>query len=230
MSRTSTPARTRRPKEATRAAILAKAYELYLDKKLTPGDERLSVVLDSLGYTTGAGYQIWSNQAEFRQELQVYIAENIEYASLRAIAGQVAELDRLKLDFDQRVLEGAERYITAFLGREDFYISLRFMSMPAERPPQITAAITQAYERLTWETSELFKNVLKVEGRRMKDGHTYDDLAVATSALAEGYALRNRFQPERIKTDIATEYGPYHAFSVSFLGIVTQMVELDPGA
>ncbi|MEM7274531.1 MAG: hypothetical protein AAF547_15705 [Actinomycetota bacterium] len=225
-----TPTRTRQPKAVTRAAILEKAYELYLNRELIPGDERLSHVLDSLGYTTGAGYQIWSNQAEFREDLQVYIAENIEYASLRAIAEQVAELDRLELEFDQRVLEGAQRYIKAFLGREEFYISLRFMSMPPDRPAQITDAVIQGYERLTWETVELFKAVLEVEGRRMKPGYDIEHLAVATTALAEGFAIRHRMQPDRISADLPTDYGPYHAFSVSFLGIVTQMVEPDPGA
>ncbi|MEM7326800.1 MAG: hypothetical protein AAF531_27195 [Actinomycetota bacterium] len=181
-------------------------------------------MLDSLGYTTGAGYQIWANQAAFRDELQVFIAENIEYASLSALATEIEHLHDRKLPFERQVLAGADLYADHFLGREDFYLSLRFYAM-VERPQQITDAFIQGYERLTWETTDLFQNVLAGHGRRMKPGLDVVDLAVATTALTEGYALRHRVQPERARKEVAFLDGPHSSFAVAFLGVVKEFTE-----
>lgn len=217
--------RTRHPKSVTRATILQKAYELYLNREIIHGDERLSVVLDELGYTTGAGYQIWANQAAFRDDLQVYVAENIEYATLASLAGQIDELHGKGLSFDNQVLAGADLYIDMFLGREDFYLSLRFFAMAADRPQEITNALIQGYERLTWETMALFESVLEDHGRKMKDGLAVQDLAVATTALVEGYALRHRIQPDRLEPTVQYSDGPHHVFSIAFLGTVREFTE-----
>ena len=221
---TSPSVRTRHPKSVTRATILQKAYELYLSRELVHGDERLSVVLDHLGYTTGAGYQIWANQAAFRDELQVFIAENIEYATLSGMADEIEQLHDRKLPFDRQVLAGADMYVASFLGREDFYLSLRFYAM-AQRPPEITDAVVQGYERLTWQVTGLFENVLANHGRRMKANVTVLDLAVASTALAEGYALRQRIQPDKIRSDVEFVDGKHHAFSIAFLGMVKEFTE-----
>lgn len=221
---TSPAVRTRHPKSVTRATILQKAYELYLSRDLVHGDERLSVVLDELGYTTGAGYQIWANQAAFRDELQVFVAENIEYASLSALTTEIEHLHELNLPFERQVLAGADLYVSNFLGREDFYLSLRFYAM-AERPQEITDAVAQGYERLAWQTTALFDQVLAEHGRRLKPGLDVSDLAVAATALAEGYALRQRIQPDKIRSQVEFLDGPHHAFSVAFLGVVKEFTE-----
>ena len=224
---TPTSVRTRHPKSVTRATILQKAYELYLSRDLVHGDERLSVVLDSLGYTTGAGYQIWANQAAFRDDLQVFIAENVEYASLDALAGEVEALHARELPFEEQVLAGADLYVHNFLGREDFYLTLRFYAM-AERPQAITDAVAQGYERLTWQTTDLFKSVFASHGRQMKSGLTVEDLALAATALVEGYALRVRVQPDRPRSAVQYLDGPHHSFSVAFLGLVKEFTEEVP--
>lgn len=181
-------------------------------------------MLDELGYTTGAGYQIWANQAAFRDELQVFIAENIEYASLTAMGDEIERLHDLKLPFDRQVLAGADMYVANFLGREDFYLSLRFYAM-AERPQEITDAVIQGYERLTWQTTGLFEKVLADHGRRMKPGVDVLDLAVSATALAEGYALRLRIQPDRVRPEVEFLDGKHHAFSIAFLGMVKEFTE-----
>lgn len=222
--------RTRHPKSVTRATILQKAYELYLNREITHGDERLSTVLDELGYTTGAGYQIWANQAAFRDDLQVYVAENIEYATLASLAGHIQELHSKNLSFDNQVLAGADLYIDMFLGREDFYLSLRFFAMAADRAKDITNALIQGYERLTWEMMSLFESVLNDHGRKMKAGLTLQDLAVATTALVEGYALRQRIQPDKLEPSINYSDGVHHVFSIAFLGVVREFTEELPSA
>ena len=221
--------RVRRPKATTRTIILQKAYEMYLDGQLTPGDERLAVVLNALGYTTGAGYQIWANQAEFRADLAVYIAENINYASLRSIQTEIVELGAMDLPFEEHVLASGDLFMGYFLEQEDFYVKLRFVSMPEDRPSEITTAMQDAYEQASWEVSEVFTNTLTRFRRQLRPPLDMQHLTTAVTAAVEGYALRHRLQPERASSPIEYRGGKHHPFSVVFLAIVNEMTEPIPG-
>lgn len=217
--------RTRHPKATTRATILSKAYEMYVARELVHGDERLSLVLDELGYTTGAGYQIWANQAAFREDLQVYIAENIEYASLERLGTDIAELAAQNLPWPAHQLAGGDLYFDAFIGREEFYLTLRFYAMDDQRPEAISTAVRDAYERLSWETEALFNASLERFRRRIVSGFEMRDLIVATCALLEGYALRHRMQPAQAARKVQSEGGEHYSFSVAFLGLLEMFTE-----
>jgi hypothetical protein len=207
----------------TRATILERAYEMYLDRQITHGDERLSVVLDDLGYTTGAGYQIWPNQGAFRLELQVYIAENIEYADPAHVDREIAELFGQELGFRQHTLAVGDLYADYFLGREDFYLTLRFLAMAEDRPPEVTTAMRDAYIRLGWGMAERFSRALDYHGRRMCDPFTVEQLATATTALVEGFALQHRIGLATEPVDV--EGHAHHQFSVAFLALVELYTE-----
>lgn len=222
--------RTRHPKSTTRATILAKAYKMYLADELEHGDERLSVVLEELGYTTGAGYQIWANQAAFREELKVYVAENIEYASLRAMADKIAGLAALNLPFEEHVRTAADQYITTFLTNDDFYLTLRFFAMSDRRPAAVTQALVGAYERSSWEAAELFAGTLARFERRLLPQLEMSDLTASVTALVEGYALRARVDRSKIERRVDVGDSPHLAFSIAFLGIVKEMTEPIPGS
>lgn len=224
MSQTRT-VRTRHPKAVTRTNILQKGYEMYLDRRLEHGNERLSAVLDELGYTTGAGYQIWDNQAAFRKELNVFVAENIEYASLRNMAADIVGREAADLGFEQTVLQGGDAYATAFFGREEFYLTLRFFSMADDRPDEITEALRDAYVRLRWEAGELFQRTMARYGKKLKPGVDIEDLTTAVTALVEGYALRGRVNPEVLTKQITFGGHEHHVFSVGFLGLVQAYTE-----
>ncbi len=218
--------RTRRPKSATRSIILQHAHQMYLEGKLIPGDERLALVLEELGYTTGAGYQIWPNQAAFREDLIGFIAENIDYVSLRAAAGPILEIVAQNLPFEEHVLAAGDRFITGFLGREEFYLKLRFVALSDDqRPDDVTLALRAAYEKASWEACELFESVLEYFGRQLREPLVMHDLTGAVTAALEGYALRSRVQPERVSTDVASHGGNHHMFSLVFLAILKDFTE-----
>ncbi|MGI9598764.1 MAG: hypothetical protein ACR2QK_21550 [Acidimicrobiales bacterium] len=204
---------------------MQKAYEMYLDRRLVHGDERLSSVLDELGYTTGAGYQIWANQAAFRADLQVFIAENIEYASLKTIAHKIAELAAQDLPFDQHVLRGGDQYFEVFIGREEFYLTLRFFAMAEDRPDEIREALLDSYERSAWETTELFNMAFDRFDLRIKPHLQMSDLTAAATALVEGYALRGRIQPEVAERKVEYMGATHYTFSVAFLALVREFTE-----
>lgn len=220
--------RTRRPKSTTRSIILAKAYEMYLDRRLTPGDERLAAVLSELGYTTGAGYQIWANQAAFREDLTGFIAENIDYASLRSAAAEIVELAAMNLPFEQHTLAAGDRFINGFIGREEFYVKLRFLAMSDDRPDQVTQALMDAYEQSGWEAAQLFEVALRNFGLQVRSGLEMSDMTIAVTASLEGFALRHRVQPERIDTKVEAHGGMHHLFSLVFLAILKDFTEPIP--
>jgi hypothetical protein len=213
-------ARTRRPKEETRAVILERAYEMYLRRDLIHGDERLSQVLDSLGYTTGAGYQIWPNQAAFRLDLQVYLAERIDYASVGAIREDIAAIHARKLPLDEQTLAVGDLYIEYFQQREEFYLSLRFYAMGDDRPSEITEAIRDGYTRLGWELTETLGRIMSDRGLVLREGHTMGQFAATLAALAEGFALRHRTGPEIEPVEI--DGRQHHPFAVAMLAVVHQ--------
>ena len=214
--------RTRHPKEVTRATILQKAFEMYRDRELIHGDERLTVVLESLGYTTGAGYQIWANQAAFREDLKVYVAENIEYASLRSIEKEIVALAERNLPWDKHVLAAGDQFIRVFLDREEFYLSLRFFAMAHDRPASITDGMKAAYEQSSWEAMTLFTAVLERFERELADGVDMRQFTAAVTAALEGYALQARVRPEQIDELIEVNGESHHQFSLTFLGIANQ--------
>lgn len=201
---------------------------MYLSRELVHGDERLRTVLNELGYTTGAGYQIWPSQEAFREDLWVYIAENIEYASLRSMADKTIELAAMNLPFEQHILTAGDLFIEAFLGREEFYLKLRFFEMGDDRPPKVTAALRDAYEQSAWEAGQLIAVTLERFGRRLCRSLEMTDLTVAITAALEGYALRDRLQSERVATSVVKHGGPHHAFSLVFLAIMQEFTEPIP--
>lgn len=220
--------RTRHPKSITRANILAKAYEMYLANEIDHGDERLSAVLDRLGYTTGAGYQIWANQAAFREELKVYVAENIDYAKLEMVEAKRAALMERNPEFPLFVRCSGDIYFESFIGKEDFYLSLRFFAMSGDRPEPITNALSGAYHQSSWAVGARFADVLKFKEHRLRDCFEMEDLTAAVTALIEGYALRYRVDPERASRKVQFEGEEHYAFSIAFCGLIFQFIEPDP--
>ncbi len=212
--------RTRRPKEMTRAVILERAYDMYLARDLIHGDERLSVVLESLGYTTGAGYQIWPNQAAFRLDLQVYIAERIDYASLAPLVDELRAL-RARFDeigWDRYVLELGDLYHDYFVGREEFYLLLRFFAMGDDRPPEVTEAMRDAYVQLGWELEAALAAACDERGFLLKEDRSMPQLVGTITALAEGFALRHRVGPEIPPVEV--DGRTHRPFSVALRAVI----------
>lgn len=217
--------RTRHPKATTRATILAKANEMYLDRRLIHGDERLSHVLDELGYTTGAGYQIWPNQAAFRRDLQIYVAENISYASPELVVDDIAKAVASSESFDELCLNVGDLYFAEMLGADEFYLTLRFFGMAQDRPDEITEALSDAYERSSWAIGPRLEAAMGRAGKKLREPFIIDDLSMAVTVLLEGYALRASVQYERVTAKYEFEGGSHYAFSVAFLAIVNQYTE-----
>lgn len=218
--------RTRQTKEETRRTILDRAYEMYRDGGLDRTDVKVATVLKDLGYTTGAAYYIWPNQAAFRTEFMIHMAENIEYGSLSALGGRIEELHASDPSFEEEILRGADLYLENFLEQENFFINLRFYEM-VDPPSEIRAAKSLAYEQMQGHVEQFFAHVLARHGRRMTDESVYGipELVVTCTAMVEGFTLRYRFQPGKITPSVPCQGGKHHLFSVNLLALVEANTE-----
>lgn len=214
-------------KTITRSVILQHSFEMYLDRRLQPGNESLTDVLRELGYMSGVGYSIWPNNVSFREDLAVFIAENIEYASLRNLASGLDDLLARGLSYEDHVLRGGDHYARTYIGREEFYLMLRFFSEVDRHSEPLKQAIQDAYERASWEAKEYLGSLLSRFARRTRDGVSLDDLANAVTALVEGYALRARIQPEKAQPSPDGK-SEHHPFSEAFLALLTHYTEPAP--
>ena len=186
---TDSSVRTRRPKTATRAIILAKAAEMYLDGDLAPGDERLSLVLDRLGYTTGAGYQIWANQAAFREELAIYLVENAEHARLGLDHNRAAEVSDLIVGTWDRA-----RYMLAKVIADDWTdpslpTLLRFYAMGTRLGPIITNSIKDRHRSTEYQLGFLVDALLQKHGRQYRPNSDSDMVGRALLRILDGDTL-----------------------------------------
>ncbi|MEM9564823.1 MAG: hypothetical protein AAGA93_19530 [Actinomycetota bacterium] len=207
----------------TRTVILERAYEMYLARELIHGDERLSLVLDSLGYTTGAGYQIWPNQAAFRLDLQVYIAERIDFASLEPLVDELQQIRDADYPVEEHILRIAELYHDYFIGREEFYLVLRFFAMGGDRPPEVTEALRDSYVRQGWELDLALQAAMERRNYRLRAGRSMEELTTSITALVEGYALRHRVGPDAPLVEIGGQ--TWQPFSAGLLSIIGCAIE-----
>ncbi len=205
----------------TRARILEKAYELYRDNVLVHGDERLSVVLESLGYTTGAGYQIWPNQAAFRRDLQIYVAQNLSNRCVEILAAEIDSRDKGELD--DYVLAMGERFVDHLSNCDDFYFGLRFFAMGDDRPTEIGEALQASYDVLAADVGLCVDGALAHFGLVFRPGRTRDQLVTTIVALAEGFALRHRTRPASSPAEVGGQ--EYHPFSVALLSLAHQFCQ-----
>jgi hypothetical protein len=167
---------------------------MYLDRKLIQGDERLAFVLEELGYTTGAGYQIWANQAAFREDLRDYVAENLDYRAL-ATQEEVEQIAGQNLEFGDYVAELARRMIYRATV-EEFYLSLRFYALnDDERTSAITRSLRSTFRYRAEFAEALIKYAVDAYGKILP-ADSYG-LAVSVIERIDGHLLAWRICPEQ---------------------------------
>ena len=189
----------RSSRDETRQRLLAVGRELIVERGLRDTiDIRLTEVLARAGLTTGAAYNIWSTQDDYRRDLALYVAETMEWADDRLLGAAVDSLHP-DVPLDEWIPLACDFYFDAFVSRWDYYILLQFWGIK-DPGDDLVAAINQGYEVVHDRFRILFQRALDVHAMEMIDDLTIDDLCVMATAICEGLALRHRFQPERLQT------------------------------
>jgi AcrR family transcriptional regulator len=192
-------ANIRASKAETRERLLEAGRQLVVREGLRASiDVRLTDVLDEVGLTTGAAYNIWDSQDHYRRELALYIARNVQWADDRLILEGRSSLP-LDLSLDEWVTAVADLYFEAFVSSWDYFILLHFWGVK-EPDEELQEALRAGYDIVHQRFMVLFGATLERFGRVVKEPYTLDDLCTLMTAVCEGLALRQRFQPERMDT------------------------------
>lgn len=180
-------------KEATRLRLLEAGKEMAIDNGALPHiDIRLTDVLAQVGLTTGAAYNIWGSQDEFRTDLATDVAKTF---SEREFTAEDCQPDIADGSLEDCTDGLAEWMLTSTVEDMAFYLPLRFWGV-REVPEPIAEAIREGYARSEATLAKIITQICDRYGLDLIEGRSVEDLASMTLACLDGVLLRNRFTDE----------------------------------
>ncbi|WP_406293185.1 hypothetical protein OG948_01715 [Embleya sp. NBC_00888] len=230
------PQRRHRPREETRALLLAAAANLAIERTRPEAanphnplaDIRMADVLvevnrrnpDGRKLTTGAFYQIWPDQAAFQLELMRHVMDKIATPGARQIEalafGLVADGEAPEEIFRQ-IGEADFRWTSA---SPELFLALGLGALaPVD---MVRDAQAGANERYVDETDHLLSVLLRYARRRLRLDRTMADLIWAIEALSVGYLLRSRTHPDIPER---TDHNGWSSLASAYYGVIQAFSE-----
>lgn len=249
----------RRSKEELRAVLLEAGTSLLWKRGLNGGAEHVTftevfaLARSSWGSPINPASvykRIWATQADFQTD--VLLAAAATYPDGEATSTRVAAqtvLDRADLRtarsrtaaLSEICRVAGDAYIRALEASRPWQIWVGIwaltVSTPSTKDDEIVGpAIQDGREKATLALQEFLEAFLPAVGYHVADPFSYEQLALAIGALAEGLALSDRFAPERVRRiDRATVGDPqaltetgatsWTLFGVAMEGLVKQFCE-----
>ncbi|MBL1110888.1 hypothetical protein JK364_00430 [Streptomyces sp. 110] len=225
------PLRRHRPREETRALLLATATNLAIERTRPESaklhnplaDIRIADVLaevnrrnpDEKKLTTGAFYQIWPDQAAFQRELMSHVMDEIATpgaGQIQALAFELVADGKAPEEIFRQISEADFRWTSA---SPELFLALGLGALaPVD---MVRDAQAGANERYVNETDHLLSILLRYARRRLKSDRTMEDLIWAIEALSVGYLLRSRTHPDIPKR---TDTNGWSVLASAYLGVV----------
>lgn len=179
-------------KEATRLRLLDAGMQLAVGKGALPHiDIRLTEVLADVGLTTGAAYNIWGSQDEFRTDLAVEVAGSFADRKLVEDA-EKAQKDAMSTSLGSYVDELASSMVAHNGDDMAFFLPLRFWGVRSA-PEPIVERIRVGYERSDAAFVAIINDICERFGLAIGNGRTVEEVALMAVACLDGVLIRNRF-------------------------------------
>lgn len=214
--------RQRQPKHLTKRAILTAAKRRLMAEGLPETlNLKVSAALEELGLTTGAAYQIWSNQAEFQRDLLLEIVADFDYADSTSTSISLDEFGAD--DVEARIRTIANAYLEFFRSRPEFFVALPAWGVK-EPSESLRDAVVEGYAKVDDDFVKQFTLFHQVAGKRIKPGFSIYDLMVVVGALTEGLALRGKFDPSAL-----TSNADVPLYGEALMALWNHFTEDDPG-
>jgi len=171
--------------------------------------------------TTGAFYQIWSDQTEFQRELLTHLMNQIAMPGLSAIEAVALQLISDGESPHEVLRRVADLDFRASRESPELFLALGLGALvPAE---MVRRAQLDANRRYVSVLSNLLDNLIRYDGRRLLPDRTMTDLIWAIEALEVGYLLRWRTHPDLPEQK---DSRGWTAFSTAFVGVVHAFTEV----
>lgn len=181
--------------QETRIELLDAGLRMVMRDGLSSGfNVKVTDVVREANRTTGAAYQIWPSQDEYRLDLASHVASNVSYAD-PDVVGAALEFALSTDDADVWfVVETTGRaYFEHLVSQPNFYVTLHFWATADNLPAAVTTAVQEGYALIQAAFEMFFGAVLDHFGVVIRAPHTLAELTMAATAATEGSALRHRF-------------------------------------
>jgi AcrR family transcriptional regulator len=194
-------------REKTRLALL-EAGALVIQK--TPADELLSQVrvkevAKEAGVTPAAIYHYWPSQQEYRRALVEYMLDPSRFRSHGELTHTIEEIDAETERVGRATIRGSSRVgarANIERVRDTESIRLQMALWAKHDEPEVADLLKRMYHTLEEDFVPLFEALVALEGRRFRAPFRVQDLAVAITALTEGFTLRWNVDPGEVPVDL----------------------------
>ena len=154
--------------------------------------------------TTGAFYNIWPTQAEFRRALLAHLLSldhfRADHVTRAMLEEAVAAPD---VDPDDTVRRAANTHFDSLKGHRAIRVRNALWTQ-ADDDPEIRERLCSLYGEMAAAVVPRYLGLLRRSGRRLAPPFTIDPVAVALTALAEGLSLRWAVDPQAVPDDVGT--------------------------
>lgn len=144
--------------------------------------------------STGAFYHYWETQAAYVHDLVDHLMRPTQVVDADPISDELARLDGSQIDaetigalFDAHTEELADH--------PDMRLMMLLWSMPDE-DHHVRSGLREVYQRYQTEFGATYRRIIGATDAQLIDGLTFEDVAAMLAAMADGVALRRRFDPD----------------------------------
>ncbi len=152
---------------------------------------RLTDVLEQLGLTTGAAYNIWESQSDFRSDLAHYVANNAEWRP------SIAWREKIQSGMSSlSASEAAQRLIACYVaGLRDLPDEpiIHYFWTLRQAPPDLRTEISAGLKGRRDDIGELYAAWSETFGLRVKEPYSEATVVNTLCTLIDGLVMRSRF-------------------------------------
>lgn len=239
-----------------RELLLSTGLEMLRSEGLASGAERLTFkrVFDRVEDETGIRVtnasvirRIWQDNYDYQGDV---LALAVSDEGTNELDAAVHKADQVLKKADLSSLEGRRAAVSelcrlaggahadALADSRSWHVSVGAWGNMASRPEgdrddRVTGAACATYHRLTAQLEEVLAGFAEILGLRPRHGLTMHQFALASIALSEGCALRDRIDPAATRR-VRLPSGPggrrqdWQLFTIGFEGLVWHFLELAP--